>query len=910
MADVSLVVSLAGAREAEGELRKLSSVLKTLQDGAGAGLASWADGFATLGRVGAGALGVIAVGAAAAAAALKKPVMEVTELGAAMQSLHTQTGIATETLSGWKYAAEQSGTSAQAISTAVRNLSNSLSKQSEDTGRAHKALKALGVEALDPVTGQLRDAESLMMDVADKFSKLADGPQKMAMAVAIFGPAGAQLIEFLNKGRAGIAELTSEAAKFGVVIGSDTAKQADEFKNNLHALTTSAGSLGREIAVMLMPTITEITAQMRIAAREGGILSAVWQGMSDTFASLFVRSPTLGPDPAKIAEQKKSLAAMSEELLKLGQRQREQGELSPRDKAHAADLGAAYQKLAQDISKAELELFNFRKLATDRAGGDKPQAPTIPGNEPKAKKQKDEQKELLRLQDEGLRHAMDNMDMEIKAGRSTREEKITLIDAILAADVGSNNVRMQLLKEREQAVEQSAREEKKLQDAGLRHAMDNMDIEIKAGRMAAQEKVDLIDAVLAADVGSEAVRMQLLKERAKAIEDTKKQEIKISSEAAEEQIESLKKTALTYEELEAGIETVIAVLEQQGEAGKEAAEKLRRANKGALDQTARDAERMRNIYGRAGFDIVSVFEGVHGSLTRIFADILKGNASLAEGMKGIFKGIVDAIIGEFSRLIASAVVQKAIKILGLEDILGGKKKGEGKDKEGKGGEEGKTGEGGKTEEKTGFLGSLLKIGETIFGILRDTGRQQMAESTTLLAEFSNTSSGMMDVFKESSEGIMGTLSGVAEQFLYALGGMFGADTSGVGGFMGMLTGGSGGGGGGGMGGMGAGGGWAMAGAAIGMAFGLPPQLGGALGSIVGGFFATGGDAIVTSPTLIAVGETGPERLSVRPIAGAGFGSERGGGVHFHGPVVADRYSMRMFLRDTTRMSKLERNRYL
>lgn len=70
--------------------------------------------------------------------------------------------------------------------------------------------------------------------------------------------------------------------------------------------------------------------------------------------------------------------------------------------------------------------------------------------------------------------------------------------------------------------------------------------------------------------------------------------------------------------------------------------------------------------------------------------------------------------------------------------------------------------------------------------------------------------------------------------------------------------------------------------------------GGGLGSIIGDIasvagsflgFAGGGDLTVTAPRLIMVGERGPERLSVRPMAGGGSHGDGGsyGGIHIHLP---------------------------
>jgi len=72
-----------------------------------------------------------------------------------------------------------------------------------------------------------------------------------------------------------------------------------------------------------------------------------------------------------------------------------------------------------------------------------------------------------------------------------------------------------------------------------------------------------------------------------------------------------------------------------------------------------------------------------------------------------------------------------------------------------------------------------------------------------------------------------------------------------------------------------------------------------LGMGIHGMFATGGDSIVTRPSLIAVGETGPEQFSVRPLAGRA-GGKGGGGVTFSGINIIDDMSMAQFERRIAR----------
>jgi hypothetical protein len=72
-------------------------------------------------------------------------------------------------------------------------------------------------------------------------------------------------------------------------------------------------------------------------------------------------------------------------------------------------------------------------------------------------------------------------------------------------------------------------------------------------------------------------------------------------------------------------------------------------------------------------------------------------------------------------------------------------------------------------------------------------------------------------------------------------------------------------------------------------------LGGALGfvgDLFGGFFASGTDQIVSRPTMVMVGEGGPERLQVTPIGTTGMGGRGGTTVNISGFSLIDNYQSR------------------
>jgi TP901 family phage tail tape measure protein len=105
-------------------------------------------------------------------------------------------------------------------------------------------------------------------------------------------------------------------------------------------------------------------------------------------------------------------------------------------------------------------------------------------------------------------------------------------------------------------------------------------------------------------------------------------------------------------------------------------------------------------------------------------------------------------------------------------------------------------------------------------------------------------------------------------------------------------------------------GGALLGAGLGFAIGGPiGALIGGLGGGFGGFFQTGGQRIVHQPTLIGVGETGPELVSVTPLGSrAAHGAGGGVAVVFNGPTIIDDISMLSFERRMARAVRTQQGR--
>lgn len=223
-----------------------------------------------------------AIGASIAAAgtgiaiAVKSAINEADKLGKMAQAF----GIPVEQLSALKHAADLSDVSLEQLGTGVGRLSRNMAEAAKGTGQAVSAFKALGISVTDANTGALRPTTEVMADIADRFVKMEDGAGKTALAIQIFGRAGAQLIPLLNQGGAALRDMAKEAVELGIVIDTRTAKAAEEFNDTLTRIGKVWDGITIRIAAEMLPTLQAIASTFFDVAKNTQIAEVAGQTLS------------------------------------------------------------------------------------------------------------------------------------------------------------------------------------------------------------------------------------------------------------------------------------------------------------------------------------------------------------------------------------------------------------------------------------------------------------------------------------------------------------------------------------------------------------------------------------------------------------------------------------------------------
>lgn len=178
-----------------------------------------------------------------------------------MDELSQSTGIAVSTLSGLSKVAAIDGVGVEELAKGLEKMGKSAFAAASAAPTASNAYKTLGIEVTN-ANGGLKDQSALFTEVANKFATLQDGGAKAALAIQIFGRAGAELIPVLNRGGDNVNELVGHFQKMGAVLTDDTAAAASKLEENFALLQGGMAGVQNEILSGLAPAITTLTNSM------------------------------------------------------------------------------------------------------------------------------------------------------------------------------------------------------------------------------------------------------------------------------------------------------------------------------------------------------------------------------------------------------------------------------------------------------------------------------------------------------------------------------------------------------------------------------------------------------------------------------------------------------------------------
>ncbi|WP_338531650.1 hypothetical protein [Nitratireductor thuwali] len=207
-----------------------------------------------------------------------------------------------------------------------------------------------------------------MTEVAGKFVQMEDSAEKTALAVALFGRAGASLIPMLNQGADGIRSMMAEADQLGIVLNERTGKAAEAFNDNLARLGKAKDGLYLIMAEKLLPALEALTNRfVDFVKEEGNIrgmvenVGGIFEWLAQELASVTIVAARLRVEFAGIMEAldrvRSGNFSGAWEAFKAGQ-------------DASAEMAANIRKDIEGIFSQEAALLRGDQTAFDQAFGD------------------------------------------------------------------------------------------------------------------------------------------------------------------------------------------------------------------------------------------------------------------------------------------------------------------------------------------------------------------------------------------------------------------------------------------------------------------------------------------------------------------------------------------------------------
>lgn len=176
-------------------------------------------------------------------------------VGGEVIKLQRFTGLAAEEASALRLAASMSGVDVGKLATSLGQLNKRIESGSIDD---------LGFQFRD-ASAQILPMDQILAQIMDRFEGMENGPAKTALAMQLFGRAGAELLPLLSRGSAGLEEMKQKAEELGLSFSDLDLEQVKEATKNQREF--NAAMLGMKVAVgkELQPLINDLTALAKTA---------------------------------------------------------------------------------------------------------------------------------------------------------------------------------------------------------------------------------------------------------------------------------------------------------------------------------------------------------------------------------------------------------------------------------------------------------------------------------------------------------------------------------------------------------------------------------------------------------------------------------------------------------------------
>lgn len=165
-----------------------------------------------------------------------------------------------------QHAARLSDTDLQGLSSSVAFLSKHMLEAARGNQEAQQAFAQLGV-SVTTTSGNLKGTTDILLELSDRFRLMPDGPEKLALAIAVLGKSAKEVLPLMNSN---LREAFQETKELGLEMSERAAKAAEQFNDQLTKLQGAAQGVGNSIGEVLIPQFTSLTKILTTITADAG----------------------------------------------------------------------------------------------------------------------------------------------------------------------------------------------------------------------------------------------------------------------------------------------------------------------------------------------------------------------------------------------------------------------------------------------------------------------------------------------------------------------------------------------------------------------------------------------------------------------------------------------------------------
>lgn len=176
-------------------------------------------------------------------------------------TMSTTTGIATESLQEYTYAADLLDVSVETITGSQARLIRSMGAAQEGTAAQADAFAKLGV-TYQNTDGSLRNAEEVFWDTIDALGQMQNETERDAIAMDLLGRSAQDLNPLIKAGSDRMAELADEAHEMGYVLDDEALGVLGEVDDAMQRFNRTTEAAKNKLAVEFAPSLIDVTEKL------------------------------------------------------------------------------------------------------------------------------------------------------------------------------------------------------------------------------------------------------------------------------------------------------------------------------------------------------------------------------------------------------------------------------------------------------------------------------------------------------------------------------------------------------------------------------------------------------------------------------------------------------------------------